>query len=133
MSRDLFLSFEGRIGRQAFWLGLIALLVIEWIVFFLVLTLFGGSLTVAVDGGDSQAAMAAMYSLTGPAALVSLIFLWPALAIQIKRWHDRNKSGWWVLIAFLPIIGGLWVLIECGFLRGTVGPNAYGPDPVAAG
>ncbi len=50
----------------------------------------------------------------------------------MKRYHDRNKSGWWVLIVFVPVIGGLWYLIECGFLRGTPGPNNYGPDPLAA-
>jgi uncharacterized membrane protein YhaH (DUF805 family) len=36
------------------------------------------------------------------------------------------------LSVFVPVIGGLWYLIECGFLRGTPGPNAYGPDPLAA-
>jgi len=49
----------------------------------------------------------------------------------VKRYHDRDKSGWWVLIIFLPVIGALWYLIECGFLRGTDGNNAYGPDPLA--
>ena len=38
--------------------------------------------------------------------------------------------GWWVLIAFVPVIGGLWYLIECGFLPGTVGANNYGADPL---
>jgi uncharacterized membrane protein YhaH (DUF805 family) len=50
----------------------------------------------------------------------------------VKRYHDRNKSGWWILIVFVPVIGGLWYFIECGFLRGTPGPNTYGPDPLAA-
>jgi uncharacterized membrane protein YhaH (DUF805 family) len=47
--------------------------------------------------------------------------------IGIKRFHDRDKSGWWVLIAFVPIIGWIWYLIECGFLPGTDGPNRYDP------
>jgi uncharacterized membrane protein YhaH (DUF805 family) len=55
-----------------------------------------------------------------------------SIAVAVKRYHDRNKSGWWVLIVFVPVIGGLWYLIECGFLRGTPGPNNYGPDPLAA-
>jgi uncharacterized membrane protein YhaH (DUF805 family) len=57
------------------------------------------------------------------------VLIWPALALQVKRWHDRDKSGWWVLIAFIPIIGAFWVLIECGFLDGTPGPNRFGPSP----
>ena len=73
----------------------------------------------------------------GPVAwIVILVFgvvaTWISIAVAVKRYHDRNKSGWWVLIVFVPIIGGLWYLIECGFLRGTPGPNNYGPDPLAA-
>ncbi len=51
------------------------------------------------------------------------------IIVRIKRWHDRDKSGWWVLIALIPCIGGIWTLVECGFLPGTPGENQYGPDP----
>jgi uncharacterized membrane protein YhaH (DUF805 family) len=54
--------------------------------------------------------------------------IWVLIAVQVKRWHDRNKSAWWLLINFVPIIGWLWVLIECGFLRGTEGPNRFGDE-----
>ncbi|MDK1018188.1 MAG: DUF805 domain-containing protein [Actinomycetota bacterium] len=57
--------------------------------------------------------------------------LWAGLAIAIKRWHDRDKSGWWILIGLVPIIGGFWALIETRFLTGTQGENRYGPDPLA--
>ena len=49
-----------------------------------------------------------------------------SLAIQVKRWHDRNKSGWWVLIGLIPLIGGIWALIETGFLAGDDGENRFG-------
>jgi uncharacterized membrane protein YhaH (DUF805 family) len=54
--------------------------------------------------------------------------IWISVAVQVKRWHDRDKSGWWFLMNFVPIIGWLWVLIECGFLRGTPGPNRFGEE-----
>ena len=54
--------------------------------------------------------------------------IWISIAVQVKRWHDRNKSAWWLLINFVPIIGWLWVLIECGFFRGTEGPNRFGDE-----
>ena len=57
--------------------------------------------------------------------LLVLILVWPGLAIQIKRWHDRNKSGYWALINFIPIIGAIWVTIELGFLPGTKGKNRF--------
>ena len=75
---------------------------------------------------------AAIFGMPGPSAFLLLLIvpplIWIAIAVQVKRWHDRDKSGWWFLINFLPIIGQLWVLIECGFLRGTGGPNRFGDE-----
>jgi uncharacterized membrane protein YhaH (DUF805 family) len=62
--------------------------------------------------------------------MVGVLAIWGGLAISIKRWHDRGKSGWWIFIGAIPIIGGLWVLIETGFLEGDPGPNQYGPNPL---
>jgi uncharacterized membrane protein YhaH (DUF805 family) len=50
------------------------------------------------------------------------------LAVQIKRWHDINKSGWFCLLSLLPYIG-LVISIVIGFLPGNIGPNRFGPDP----
>lgn len=61
--------------------------------------------------------------------LVGLAAIWMKLAVMVKRWHDRDKSGWWMLIGLVPVIGDLWLLIECGFLDGTPGTNKYGPSP----
>ncbi len=44
--------------------------------------------------------------------------------------HDQNKSGWWILISLIPLIGGIWLLVLT-WLEGTSGPNQYGPDPKA--
>ena len=62
--------------------------------------------------------------------VAGLASIYPIIALYAKRWHDRGKSGWWTLIGLIPIIGGLWILIELGFLKGTYGSNQYGPDPV---
>ena len=64
------------------------------------------------------------------AALATLPFFLFSLTVQIRRWHDRNKSGWWALLNLVPVIGQLWILIECGLLRGTIGENRFGRDPV---
>jgi uncharacterized membrane protein YhaH (DUF805 family) len=55
-----------------------------------------------------------------------LVIIWSSFAIYTKRWHDRDKSGWWNLIILVPLIGTIWSLIECGFLSGTDGPNRFG-------
>jgi uncharacterized membrane protein YhaH (DUF805 family) len=52
--------------------------------------------------------------------------------LGIKRFHDRDKSGWWLLISLVPLIGPLWLLVELGFLQGSEGANRFGPDPLAA-
>ena len=62
--------------------------------------------------------------------IAALALIYPAIVLYAKRWHDRGKSGWWTLIGLVPIIGGLWMLIELGFLKGTDGDNQYGPDPL---
>ena len=119
-------SFQGRIGRAYYWL---------WVVCELVyLVLLNTVIEAAGIGGRRSLSTPAIG--IGPliallvVVLVSLIILtWSNLAVHIKRWHDRDKSGWWVLIGLVPIIGGLWTLIECGFLDGTPGPNRFGPSP----
>jgi uncharacterized membrane protein YhaH (DUF805 family) len=112
--QQLLLTYEGRINRQPYWMG--------------TLVLVGVVIVVQVAG------MALLGETAGAivAGIAQLAVLYPAICLGIKRWHDRNKSGWWVLIALIPIIGGLWTLIECGCLPGTQGPNDYGPDPLAA-
>ncbi len=63
------------------------------------------------------------------AVLLYIPLLWSSLALQVKRWHDRNKSGAWVLISLIPLVGGIWAFVEVGCLRGTFGLNNYGEDP----
>ena len=65
-------------------------------------------------------------SIAGIGFLIMIIMIWPSLAVQTKRWHDRGKSGWWNFISFVPFIGPLWAFIELGFLPGTPGANIYG-------
>ncbi len=60
--------------------------------------------------------------------LYVIIMLLPTIAVAVRRLHDIEKSGWWLLIGFIPILGWIWLLIY--FLRvGTYGDNEYGPDP----
>jgi uncharacterized membrane protein YhaH (DUF805 family) len=61
--------------------------------------------------------------------LLALVILWPSLAVSVKRWHDVDKSGWWVLIGLVPAIGGLIALVFNGFIAGTPGPNRFGSPP----
>ncbi len=122
--QSLLFSFQGRINRAKFWL----VHVVMWVV---VLVVFGAILGSAAMSSDPQAALQSVGVVGGLILLVVYILaLWIGLAVAAKRWHDRNKSAWWILIVFVPAVGGLWYLIECGFLKGTTGPNQFGPDPL---
>jgi uncharacterized membrane protein YhaH (DUF805 family) len=130
----LLFSFRGRINRMPYWLVSLAMLIV-------------------------MAAVFALVAGTGfwPSAMLLLLllipWLWIGMALAAKRLHDLNKSSWWLVIfyvlpAILEIIGGfagdaevvlliaslalsIWAVVELGFLRGTPGPNDYGPDPLA--
>jgi uncharacterized membrane protein YhaH (DUF805 family) len=129
MNLSTFTSFAGRDPRKTFWLGMLVLIIVSWILQIIMFTIFGVSM-MADPNATPEQAMAQMSGVMVPLGIVLLLTLWPTLAIYTKRWHDRNKSGWWSLILLVPIIGGIWMLIELGFLRGTEGPNTYGPDPI---
>ncbi len=121
----LLFSFEGRIPRSKYWFGTAILLATALgvgIVAAILIALVGGD---SGDGGAgvSGGAMAVM----GLLGLLMIPYLWSSLAISVKRWHDRGKSGFWVLIGLIPYIGGIWAFIETGCLAGDPSPNAYGP------
>lgn len=62
--------------------------------------------------------------------LFALGTLVPSIAVSVRRLHDLNRSGWWLLVFFIPLLG--IVLLVVWFIgRGTVGGNRYGPDPLA--
>lgn len=62
--------------------------------------------------------------------IYSLAVLVPGLALSVRRLHDINKSGWFLLIALIPIVGAIWLLVLYT-TPGTMGDNQYGPDPKA--
>jgi uncharacterized membrane protein YhaH (DUF805 family) len=116
-------DFSGRSRRKEYWmfiLGYFLLYAVLGIVFF--------------AGGDFSGYDPAM-GMTGlPLALVmvfgvvTLALIIPSIAVQVRRFHDQDKSGWLVLLSFIPYIGGIIVIVfMC--LPGTVGPNRFGPDP----
>jgi uncharacterized membrane protein YhaH (DUF805 family) len=109
----LLLGLQGRVSRRTFWcVGIIGLGLLQ--LYLVALLDIAGASESLADG------------------LPSALVLWPAIAVTAKRWHDRNRSGWWVLINLVPVVGSLWTLLQCGLLKGTRGTNRFGPDPLEA-
>ena len=123
-------SFHGRLNRMKFWLIPIAVDIVLSVVLGILIVMGGGSMEMAADGTMPPLGGGIVGSIVAFVVVVAAV--WISLAVAVKRYHDRGKAGWWILITLVPVIGGLWYLIECGFLRGTIGPNAYGPDPLSS-
>jgi uncharacterized membrane protein YhaH (DUF805 family) len=110
-------SFEGRIARRTYWAGIGIWFGVIISVIILTVLLIKGL-------GEENAVFALI-----PLLLIIIPVFWSSLAMQIKRWHDRGKPGVMVLVNLIPFVGGIWAFVECGCLRGSVGPNQYGQDP----
>lgn len=164
--RELLFSSKGRIPRSTWWyyrLAVAGVMVGVSIVAIIIVTLVNGSFTT----NDSSILIGLLVCLGVPAYLFLIV---TDIMVSIKRCHDRNRSGWFLLWSYVPsgiysifswlfivpasrsygyspsgmdnialvlncVLSlvtsglGLWVLIELGFLKGTSGPNQYGPDP----
>lgn len=142
----LYLTTDGRIGRQSFWMGILGLIV-AGIVVSVILGL--------ILGWQTTAGQWAFF-------LVQLALAYPSYCLMAKRFQDRDKPAMFaaaviginILFSLLMLFGvggppeapsmlgwimnliglaiGIWILVELGILRGTVGSNQYGPDPIAA-
>jgi len=110
--RALLFGLEGRIGRRTWWLWAVAM-PLGMSLYFTVLLRVAGVAPHATD------------------TVINLVLLWPVLALSVKRWHDRGKSGWWFLVVLIPLIGWIWALVENGLLRGTDTVNRFGEPPAA--
>jgi uncharacterized membrane protein YhaH (DUF805 family) len=119
LAQKLF-SFEGRLRRRDYWLLSLMLLVVIVVIYILAAAL---GLDVSKESNGSLTLQ----------LVVTLALLWPSLALGAKRCHDRDQSAWWLLLQFIPIVGGFWVLINLGILDGTQGKNRFGPSPKGIG
>jgi uncharacterized membrane protein YhaH (DUF805 family) len=118
-------TFTGRISRSGYWLYSFVPLLGIFLTVFIVSKLFSSQ--VGVDGLARFEDVNLVGRIVTGGAVLALA--WFSICMEVKRWHDRNKSAWWLFVGLIPVIGGIWTLIECGFRRGTVGPNKYGDDP----
>ncbi len=127
--KTLLLSAKGRITRKTYWLSALALVAA-------MLLLSGIAFAAAgVTTHDGIISFSTGTAGTIVVLLVSLAFIplyYVALMLAIKRCHDRDRSGWFIFAGLIPFVGAIWYLVETAFLRGTVGPNRFGPDPLGS-
>ena len=137
---QLLFSFQGRLNRKPYWMTAIAITVLMLVLIAIAIAFF------------AEREIGAGIAVVAVIALLYIPLIWVGLAVGAKRLHDRDKSAWWLLLFYaVPSVlssaaermegGGLilhlvsfaitiWAIVELGFLRGTIGPNRYGPDPL---
>ena len=114
---------SGRVPRFVFWIYPIVL-----VFFVALLVMLAGLLAGLLGGGANTLDTVEEGAITFLSLALSLPVAWSTFVIHVKRCHDLDKSGWFLLWNLVPIIGGLWVIFNLGFLRGTEGHNEFGPD-----
>jgi uncharacterized membrane protein YhaH (DUF805 family) len=111
--RDLYFSARGRIDRQRYWLVSLPLIGAQIVADMLI-------------GSEGEPGLLVLGGLLCLATAISTSI------ITVKRLHDRGRSGWFLSITAIPLLGAIWLAIEVGLLPGDRGPNRFGPDPLAA-
>lgn len=101
-------NFSGRSSRSEYW----------WYVLFT--AIIGCGVSFIFSGNQTT-----MSIISG---IVNLVLLLPGLGLCVRRLHDTNRSGWWILIGFIPVVG--WILLIVWFCQDSQrGSNQYGPEP----
>jgi uncharacterized membrane protein YhaH (DUF805 family) len=104
-----YVNFSDRACRSEYWF---------WILFIIVAEIVTSIIDFAIGLGVVT-------------ALFGLATVLPNIAVAIRRLHDLDRTGWWIFLGLIPLIGAIILLIWfC--TRGTDGPNRFGPDPLAA-
>jgi uncharacterized membrane protein YhaH (DUF805 family) len=151
--RSFLFGFEGRINRAKYWLVALASLIVEMVILMQSLFVLADSLSNADPAAIATLLPILFYAIAYP---LYAVVTWIYAATTIKRLHDRNRSGWWIipfcgLPVLLPEVAGwlgqsylalflgivafvlsIWSVVETFWLRGTRGPNRFGPDPLGA-
>jgi uncharacterized membrane protein YhaH (DUF805 family) len=127
-----YVDFRGRARRREFWMF--------WLVTVIVVAVLGVIDSLlhtdnAMGAQHRNGIFDGIFLFPSSVGLISGIYVLltflPTLAVMVRRLHDRDHTGWWVLILLIPIIGFL-VMLVFTLSEGTRGPNRHGADPKAA-
>lgn len=109
-------TFDGRAPRPEYWWWILAMVIL-----YTILGVIDGAVIAPMLGFEAFQAEAAQ-----PLSLVAaLVLLLPNVALSVRRLHDTDRSGWWLLLGLVPVIGSL-VLLVFYLLPSTPGPNRFG-------
>jgi uncharacterized membrane protein YhaH (DUF805 family) len=102
-----YVNFSGRSCRSEYWF---------WVLFVLIADI----VAIAIDAAIGKQIISSLFGLA---------VLLPGLAVTVRRLHDLDRTGWWIFLGLIPLVGAI-ILIIWFCSRGTDGPNRFGPDPL---
>jgi uncharacterized membrane protein YhaH (DUF805 family) len=114
-------DFSGRARRSEYWYFTLTVIII----YAVLLALIAGAATL----GDVGKIIALVLNIVY--LVVALVLLVPSLAVSVRRLHDTGRSGWWLLLAFIPLAGLVILVFMC--LDSQPETNKWGPSPKALG
>ncbi len=116
-----YVNFSGRASRSEYWYFVLFMVLVYLVMFVLDRVLDTNS--------DSMPALILTLAVAVVLIVVALGLILPAISIAVRRLHDLNQSGWWYLLNLIPLVGPI-ILLVWFCMRGTVGSNRFGPDPL---
>jgi uncharacterized membrane protein YhaH (DUF805 family) len=119
-------DFSGRSRRKEYWMFTLFILLV-YAVLGILIAMGGVFSSMGDPGATPQIGMLGWIGI-GLLGIFALGIFIPALAVIVRRLHDQDKSGWFILLQFIPYIGGI-VLLVFMCIDGTKGENRFGPDP----
>jgi uncharacterized membrane protein YhaH (DUF805 family) len=152
-----FTGLDGRLNRQGWWISVIVLIIVAIVLNFILGLIMGGGMPSLEQMTDPAFMAGYAQKAAWQSLIVGVITAYPYIAISVKRRHDRNSNGYdaiglivvgllYSLLQGLGVISStntvgmiigvifgiyaIYMLIQLGFLKGTAGPNNYGPDPL---
>ncbi|WP_299681642.1 DUF805 domain-containing protein [uncultured Tenacibaculum sp.] len=114
-------DFQGRARRQEYWMFILFNMLFAFVAIFI-----DGLIGFSMSGGEGLFPIGIFYTLYVLAVLI------PGVAVAVRRLHDIGKSGWFYFIAFIPLIGGILLLVWL-CTDSQHGPNKWGDNPKGIG
>jgi uncharacterized membrane protein YhaH (DUF805 family) len=152
-----FTGLDGRINRQAWWIGVVVLIVVALVLNWILGLIMGTGMPSLEQMSDPNFLAGYMQRAGWQAVIIGLITAYPYIALSVKRRHDRNNNGYdaiglivfgllynllqalgvltsngtvFMIVGLVFAVYAIYMLVQLGFLKGTAGPNNYGPDPL---
>ena len=108
-----YVNFTERARRKEYWLFTLCYTILYYIIWY----------------ADASFGTVNEYGIGTISTIFWIVMLLPGLGVLVRRLHDTNRSGWWVLILLIPLVGMIWMIVLL-CLQGTSGQNRFGEDPL---